>query len=129
MSKEDFDRLHQIRQGQGYERASAAPNEFVADAIAEQERKESEKTSRELASAIESYKAKQAEIAKVEERLALVSARISQKNTTPELRGSAMEMRSLVEAVKEALEFELRKLGETILTMDPKADLDAHKAQ
>lgn len=90
---------------------------------------EQEKKERELASAIESYKAKQAEIAKVEERLALVSARITQKNTTPELRGSAMEMKELVEAVKEALEFELRKLGETIMSIDPKADLEGHKAQ
>lgn len=90
---------------------------------------EQEQTARELASAIESYKAKQAEILKVEERLALVSSRISQKNTTPELRGSAMEMKDLIEAVKEALEYELKKLGEHILNMDPKADLEAHKAQ
>lgn len=90
---------------------------------------EEEKKAKELAVAIEGYKAKQAEIAKVEERLALVSARITNKNTTPELRGSAMQMKDLVESVKEALEFELRKMGETIMDMDPKAVLEAHKVQ
>lgn len=110
---------------------SAAPIHYVNErefalSGAEIER---EKHARELASAIEAYKQKQAEIDKVDERIKLVSARITQKNTTPELRGSAMEMKELVEAVKEALQFELTKLGERIMSMDPNADLETHKAQ
>ena len=129
MSQEDFNRLEEIRKAQGYERASKAANEFVADATADKKAEEEQNRARELTSAIEAYKAKQAEIAQVEERLALVSARITQKNTTPELRGSAMKMQELVETIKEGLEFELKRLGESILQIDPKTNLEAHKAQ
>jgi hypothetical protein len=102
---------------------SAAPLHRAADRdfAASGTEIEQEEKARKLASAIESYKQKQAEITKTEEKLKVVSARISMKDTTPELRGNAMEMKELIEAVKEALEFELRKMGETIMSIDPNA--------
>lgn len=82
MSQEDFNRLEEIRKAQGYERASKAANEFVADATADKKAEEEQNRARELASAIEAYKAKQAEIAQVEERLAL-GARASRRRIRP----------------------------------------------
>lgn len=40
-----------------------------------------------------------------------------------------MKMQELVETIKEGLEFELKRLGESILQIDPKTNLEVHKAQ
>jgi hypothetical protein len=115
----DRARLEQIRKESGYERVSTKVGEYVASgAEIEQENK-----ARELASAIERYKAKRADVEKAEAQLKIVSARITNRDTTPEIRGSAMKMQELIESVKEASEFELRKLGESILQIDPSAEL------
>jgi hypothetical protein len=90
--------------------------EFVAEASADIAAAENEKRSEELAALVKSYLEKQMKITKVKEQLPIITARIHQKNTTPELRGEAMKMKEELEAEIYALEFEQKQIGDEIRT-------------